>query len=85
MIGQLAAAPEGNEITAALRFLKTLSFKDVIIASDAIFTQKEICRALIDGDGDYFLTVKDNQPVLKADIALAFGSISHLCRMVAAA
>jgi hypothetical protein len=43
---------------------------------DAIFTQREICRVIIDGGGDYFFTVKDNQPTLKSDIALAFGPFS---------
>ena len=50
-----------------------------------MFTQTEICRTIIDGGGDYFFTVKDNQPTLKADIALAFGPDSPLCRMDAAA
>jgi hypothetical protein len=49
------------------------------------FTQKELCRVIIDAGSDYFFTVKDNQPTLKADIALAFGPVSPLCRMVAAA
>ena len=42
-------------------------------AGDAMFTQREICRVIIEGGGDYFFAVKDNQPGLKADIALAFG------------
>jgi hypothetical protein len=50
-----------------------------------IFTQREICRVIRDGGGDYFFTVKDNQPALKADIALAFGPASPLGAMVAAA
>ena len=85
VIGQLAVPPDSNEITAALDLLKTLPLKGVIITGDAIFTQKEICRTIIDGGGDYFFTVKDNQPTLKADIALAFGPVSPLCRMVTAA
>jgi hypothetical protein len=28
---------------------------------------------VIRGEGDYFLTVKDNQPTLEADIRAAFG------------
>jgi len=83
----MRVAPEANEITAALVLLKTLSLDGVIITSafrhagvpptkrqtgDAIFTQKEICRVIIEGGGDYFFTVKANQPTLKADIALAF-------------
>jgi hypothetical protein len=85
VIGQLAVAPEANEITAALHLLKTLPLRGAVITGDAMFTQTEICRTIIDGGGDYFLTVKDNQPTLKADIALAFGPDSPLCRMDAAA
>jgi DDE family transposase len=85
VIGQLAVAPDTNEITAALQLLKTLPLDGVIITGDAIFTQKEICRVITDGGGDYFFTVKDNQPTLKADIGLAFGPDSPLCGMVTAA
>jgi hypothetical protein len=38
-------------------------------AGDAMFTQREICRVIIEGGGEYFFIVKDNQPGLKADIA----------------
>ena len=84
-IGQLAVAPEGNEITAALQRLKSLPLRGVIITGDAVFTPKEICCVISDAGGRYFFTVKDNQPALKADIALAFGPDFPLCRMVAAA
>jgi len=85
VIGQLRMEPESNEITTALQLLKTLPLKDVVITGDAMFTQREICRVIKDGGGDYFFTVKDNQPALKADIALAFGPASPLGGMVAAA
>ena len=84
VIGQLAVPPDGNEITAALRLLKTLPLEGVIITGDAMFTQREICRVITDGGGDYFFTVKDNQPALKADVALAFGPDSPLGGLVAA-
>ena len=76
VIGQSRVAPETNEITAALELLKTLPLKDVTITGDAIFTQRAICLAIIDGGGDYFFTVKGNQPALKADIAEAFRPFS---------
>jgi len=85
VIGQLRVAPEANEITAALQLLKTLPLDGVVITGDALFAQREICRVIIEGGGDYFFTVKDNQPGLKADIALAFGPDSPLSGMVAAA
>ena len=84
VIGQLRMEPEANEITTASRLLKTLPLRDVIVTGDAMFTQREICRVIKDGGGDYFFTVKDNQPALKSDIALAFGPTSPLGGMVAA-
>jgi hypothetical protein len=72
VIGQLRVAPEANEITAALELLKTLPLKGVTITGDAIFTQRAIYQAIVDGSGHYFFTVKGNQPALKADIEQAF-------------
>jgi len=85
VVGQLQLAPDSNEITAALTLLKSLPLAGCIVTGDAIFTQKEICRVIKDGGGDYFFTVKDNQPALRADIALVFGGDSPLCPTVAAA
>lgn len=82
-LGQLRVEPDANEITAALRLLKELPLAGVIVTGDAIFAQKDICGTIIEGGGDYFFTVKDNQPTLKADIALAFGPDSPLSRLVA--
>jgi len=83
VIGQLQLAPDDNEITAALGLLKALPLAGCIVTGDAIFTQKEICRVIVERGGDYVLTVKDNQPALKADIALAFGGDSPLGSVVA--
>jgi len=69
--------PGSNKITAALALLKTLPLAGSIITGDAIFTQKEVCRVIVDGGGCVF-TVKENQPTLRADIALAFGNASPL-------
>lgn len=84
-LGQLRVEPDANEITAALQLLKELPLAGVIVTGDAIFAQKAICDTIIAGGGDYFFTVKDNQPTLKADIALAFGPDSPLGGMVAGA
>lgn len=81
VIGQLRVDPETNEITAALVMLKTLPLKGTIVTGDAIFTQKAICRVIVDGGGDYFFTVKGNQPALKADIGQAFRPFSPLGAM----
>ena len=78
VIGDLAVAPDHNEITAALARLKELKLEGAIITGDAIFCQREICRTVTDGNGDYLLAVKDNQPELKAAIAESFGDLSPL-------
>jgi predicted transposase YbfD/YdcC len=52
VIGQLAVAPDCNEITGALQLPKTLPLDGVIITGDANFTQRDICRVIIDGGGD---------------------------------
>ena len=78
VVGQLRVEPGSNEITAALALLKTLPLAGSIVTGDAIFTQKETCRVIVDGGGSYVFTVKENQPTLRADIALAFGDASPL-------
>jgi len=84
VVGQLQVAPDSNEITAALDLLRALPLEGSVVTGDAIFAQKEICRVIMDGGDDYFFTVKDNQPTLKVDIALAFGGTSPLSRKDAA-
>ena len=78
VVGQLRVAPEANEITAALELLKSLPLSGTLVSGDAMFAHREICRVISDGGGDYFFTVKDNQPTLKRDIALVFDRDSPL-------
>jgi hypothetical protein len=77
VIGDIVVEPGQNEITAALAFLKDLlPLEGAVITGDAMFCQREICRAINDGEGDYLFVVKDNQPQLKASIAESFGALS---------
>jgi hypothetical protein len=78
VVGDVVLEPDQNEITAALVLLKQLPLDGVIITGDAIFCQREICRTITDGGGDYAFVVKDNQPELKAAIAESFGELSPL-------
>jgi predicted transposase YbfD/YdcC len=81
----LRVDPDAHEITAALKLLKTLPIAGAVVTGDAIFTQTEICRAIIKRGGDYFFIVKSNQPALETDIALAFRPEPPLCGMDARA
>jgi len=53
--------------------LKLIPLKGTLITGDAAFTQRDLCEAVVQGRGDSFLTVKDNQPTLEADLRAAFG------------
>jgi predicted transposase YbfD/YdcC len=39
---------------------------------DALLTQRQVAQTIVDAGGDYVMIVKENQPQLKADIALVF-------------
>jgi predicted transposase YbfD/YdcC len=71
-LGQVAVADKSNEITALPRLLELLELNGALVTIDAIGCQKEIAKRIVDGGGDYVLTVKDNQPHLLADIQACF-------------
>jgi hypothetical protein len=43
-----------------------------VVTADALHTHREVAQAVIARGGDYLLPVKENQPVLRQDIALVF-------------
>jgi DDE_Tnp_1-associated/Transposase DDE domain len=73
VIAQLAVPGKTNEHKTALELLKLIPLKGTLITGDAAFTQRDFCEAVVRGKGDYFLSVKENQPTLEADIRAAFG------------
>ena len=72
VLGQTGVADKTNEIGAASAFLLTLALEGRVVTADALLTQREIARTILDGGGDYLLVVKANQPTLRDDIATAF-------------
>lgn len=73
VLDQVKVGLEGGEIAAAMEILKRMPLAGQIITGDALFCQRDICQAIVDGGGDYVLTVKANQATLMSDIAVAFG------------
>ena len=63
-IGQLEVGEKTNEIPVMLELLQLLEIEGRIITADAMHCQRETCRAIIKGGGDYVLQVKKNQPEL---------------------
>lgn len=67
-LGQVAVETKSNEITAIPRLLELLDVKGALVTIDAMGCQKEIAKQIVAAEGDYVLTVKDNQPNLLEDV-----------------
>lgn len=72
VLAQEAVHHKENEITAAPRVLERVQLKDRVVTGDAMLAQRSLSQEVLAAGGDYFWVVKDNQPTLKADIALLF-------------
>lgn len=68
VIAQEKVSEKSNEITAIPKILSRLTLPGTIVTLDAMGTQKEIARQIIEAGGDYILAVKGNQKTLKEDI-----------------
>src|SRR4029077_7278560 len=67
-LGQTACAEKSNEITAIPELLRLVDIQGAIITIDAMGTQKEIARQIIDAKADYLLALKGNQATLPAAV-----------------
>ena len=73
-LGQVAVDAKSNEITAIPQLLELLDLREKIVTIDALGCQKEIAEKVVDGEGDYILAVKGNQPTLHEEIQQAFAT-----------
>ena len=64
VLGQKATAEKSNEKTAIPELLKTLALQGCIVTIDAMGTQANIAKTILDQGADYVLAVKGNQPKL---------------------
>jgi hypothetical protein len=72
VLKQLACDSVGQEPQVAVTLISQLLLKGKVVTADAAFCHREVCRAVLDQEGEYLLTVKDNQPQLKAALELEF-------------
>jgi hypothetical protein len=69
VVAQYRVPDKTNEITSVEPVLAGLEIKGAIVTGDAMFTQTKIAKHIVEEkNADYFFTVKDNQPTLRADI-----------------
>jgi predicted transposase YbfD/YdcC len=72
VLGQQAIDAKSNEITAIPLLLERLALKGALVTIDAMGTQTEIARIIVDKGGDYCLALKENRPVLHGDVERFF-------------
>lgn len=72
VLGQLCVDEKTNEIKTIPELLDILCLKGCIVTIDAMGTQKDIAKKIIQKKADYILQVKGNQQTLMNDISEYF-------------
>jgi predicted transposase YbfD/YdcC len=72
VLGQVKVDEKSNEITAIPHLLKVLDLHGCIVTLDAMGAQKAIAQQIIEGGGDYGLSLKGNQGNLHQDVKQLF-------------
>ena len=72
VLGQEAVAEKSNEITAIPLLLQRLDLNGALVTIDAMGTQVAIAQAIVDGGGEYVLSLKENWPATYAEVAAVF-------------
>lgn len=68
VLAQIKVEDKSNEITAIPALLELLDITGAIITIDAIGTQTEIAKQIIDKKADYVLALKANHPTLYSQV-----------------
>ena len=66
VLGQLKTDSKSNEITTIPALLDMLRLRGCLVTLDAMGCQKAIVAKIVEGEADYLVSVKDNQPTLRA-------------------
>jgi predicted transposase YbfD/YdcC len=75
-LGQVATEEKSNEITAIPQLLDLIDVEDAIVTIDAAGCQKAIAAKIINGKGDYVLSLKGNHEKLFEDVE--FEMLRHI-------
>ena len=78
VLGQVKTEEKSNEITAIPQLLDILNIQGNIITIDAMGTQKDIAKKIIEKEADYILALKVNQPQLLQELKDEFRFASNL-------
>lgn len=76
VLGQQKVEAKSNEITAIPELLRALDIENCIVTIDAMGCQTAIASLIIEGKGDYLLSLKGNQSNLHDDVVLLFDDLA---------
>ncbi len=82
VVAQLAVTDKSHEAGQLESLLAMLVLEGRIVTCDALHTHACVAQQIIDRGGDYLLPVKDNQPLLRSDIALVFAHAAGLAETI---
>jgi predicted transposase YbfD/YdcC len=77
VLGQEAVDEKSNEIIAIPLLLERLELTGALVTIDAMGTQTRIAETIVRRGGDYLLALKENWPVLHADVETFFADPHH--------
>jgi predicted transposase YbfD/YdcC len=69
---QMQVGEKTNEITTAPKVVQALDLRGVVVTGDAMQAQRQLSVQIVEAQGDYVWTAKDNQPEMREEIALLF-------------
>jgi predicted transposase YbfD/YdcC len=72
VLGQEAVDAKSNEIVAIPLLLERLALAGALVTIDAIGTQVKIAETIVRRGGDYLLALKENRPLLYAEVETFF-------------
>ena len=78
VLGQQKTDEKSNEITAIPELLDLLDIQGATVTIDAMGTQKDIAKKILDGGGDYVLALKGKQSTFHEALRLFFEDESCL-------
>ena len=81
-IGQVEVDKKSNEIKAIPDLLDLLDIKGCYITIDAIGTQENIARKIVNSEGHFVLKVKNNQKTLYNDLQSHFAANAETSSMI---
>jgi len=85
VMAQLGVSDKSHELGHLELLLDALVLEGRVVTADALHTHRDVAHRIIAGGGDYLLPVKDNQPLLRQDIALVFAPATTLADTITAA